>query len=245
MQPSFALQINRQYLDSVALIRKDFRWGRTLLAIGLILAVVPYVLLAIAYFQEGLWADLSPTQRFAEFLSVAGYFGVCTTQAGVLMTACTIVANERVDRSEDFLATLPCSRLTVILSKFSLVLFALTCSWLIHCPVILIGSRMGGGGILLGLPTFFAIFNISFCMCANGWLASIVSPLPAFAVLFALISPGIAGALFYALAWLFRVPSIQAYYLQFDTVFLLYGDACFLLGIIVFSRQSNRLHGAR
>lgn len=101
------------------LLWKDYRNNRIVVIAVLCFLLVPH-LLALWFAQP----------RFAESFAAASFYGFCISQLVVAVIAGNAIAGERVDRSAEFLASLPIARGRILISKLALALAVTAVIWL-------------------------------------------------------------------------------------------------------------------
>lgn len=111
-----------------ALIWKDYRLNRGYLLMGLVLMATPYVIGATVILRDrGRGAALA--SPWAELLAMAAVASVSLSTLTIVTLTGNAIAGERVDRSAEFLASLPPSRRQVLASKLVVPLAATVIIW--------------------------------------------------------------------------------------------------------------------
>jgi hypothetical protein len=177
-----------------ALIWKDVLTNRFPLLLAAALVVASYAVTAVL-----MGLDPSLTYRpwgwlVAETLVVGSLASHAAAQLSLAVLAGNLIAVERVNRSAEFLAYLPASRVRVLQAKATVL--AVTALTLLLVPLSIGGltAWLSGLPLLSGGPRYilFLVVSISavgFCASGIGWLGSCVLQSNAVAILFALVVP--------------------------------------------------------
>ena len=117
-----------------ALLWKDYRLSRGVLLLGAALFVGPYAQGCLAALHAH-WPGLPPAGDWPALLLTASSVSLAMSPLTLLILAANSIACERADRSAEFLAYLPPSRLEILVSKALLVLLAATLVWAVNLLV--------------------------------------------------------------------------------------------------------------
>jgi ABC-type transport system involved in multi-copper enzyme maturation permease subunit len=224
----------------IALLRKDLRIYRGAIVTAVVMICLPYIILtAVVVVQQNLHFD-------GFVLSARGTLSGLCSGAGIAVAAifggCAF-AVERRDRSADFLAMMPVSRWSIILSKISIAFTAIFVVWIVHASIIF-ATR--GDNFLLYLasgldrregagPLAHEVFYFSYVVSAAGivltfgisWLMSVFLRSPSIA---ACVGLGVLMAFFVQTQIAEIFPSL---YVLVAVAFGL-GFFCFCLGTILY-----------
>src|SRR3954451_22247010 len=114
-----------------ALLWKDYRLNRGVLVLGIALLLGPYAaVFAIALYTH--WPALPPAAECSTLLGTASVTSLVLSELTLVTLAGNSIASERADRSAEFLAYLPPSRLQILASKFLLALLAAAVIWAVN-----------------------------------------------------------------------------------------------------------------
>jgi ABC-type transport system involved in multi-copper enzyme maturation permease subunit len=117
------------------LLWKEARHNRVVIVFGLLLLAMPYLLAAYGVFwntRHGLNA------RWPEAFAIASLWSLIASQLTIGCIAGNAIAGERVDRSAEFLASLPVSRRKILASKLLFAAAAATAIWVTDGTVLLV-----------------------------------------------------------------------------------------------------------
>lgn len=111
------------------LLWKDYRQNRLVVIAALCFLLVPH-LLALCFSWTGA-SYASPTRsRWVENFTASSLYGFCIAQVVIALIGGNVIAGERVDRSAEFLASLPIARRRILVSKLLLALAIIAVIWL-------------------------------------------------------------------------------------------------------------------
>jgi ABC-type transport system involved in multi-copper enzyme maturation permease subunit len=117
-----------------ALLWKDYRLNRGVLLLGIALLLGPYAA-ALPVALLGHWPSLPPGRESSALLRTVSFFSLALSQLTLALLAGNSIASERADRSAEFLAQLPPSRLQILASKFLLALLAAGAVWVVNLSI--------------------------------------------------------------------------------------------------------------
>jgi ABC-type transport system involved in multi-copper enzyme maturation permease subunit len=171
------------------LLWKDYRHNRVVVVAGLLLLLGPYamVLFAIlAGFDE-------PRDGWASAFVGAAAYSLFMSQLTVAVVGGNAIAGERVDRSAEFLASLPITREKIVASKLLFALAVVAAIWLVNTGVFwsLRATIPGDPDFreekLAKIAANIALTGLVF-FCV-GWCLSSFLTSPTFSVAGALVTP--------------------------------------------------------
>lgn len=166
------------------LIWREYRLNRLILMVGLGLLVLPYVIVLSVIW----WTEESPP--VFEVIGCTAVYSVVFIQLTAALLGGYAIAGERNDRSAQFVAYLPVSRMRRLTAKLSVILTATVVLWGVDLLVFF------GLAPELGLSDYSSIQNILGHSAVAGlaffgvaWLISSLQSSPSFAVAGGLITP--------------------------------------------------------
>ena len=194
------------------LLRKDFRLNRMVLVIAATPSVVPYVIAIIFAVNES-YADSMPLQRsWAHLLLTANHFCLMQWPVAAALLGGNAFACERADRSAEFLAYLPPTKMRIATSKFTVVLVVAGIYWSVNLFLFWLGSSYIGDDSFQYLDLSDAMPKSSFAAIGLltfgcGWLASSMVNNTGPAVVLGLGAPVVLFAGFQFTSWLVGWPA--------------------------------------
>ncbi len=178
-----------------ALLWKDLRVQRVALIAAFCVIALPYGYAAYQYRSDGA-AVVPATAELRASLDHAGRISLMASLLVVAMLAGGAFAAERSDRSHEFLALLPPTRITILGSKALVVMIATGVLWLLNPYVIMrIASIVAVDSTLpaaSGDATLGTVSAMALSVLGTGWLGSILVANPASSLLIGLLSPFIS-----------------------------------------------------
>ncbi len=226
-----------------ALLWKDYRLNRGLLLLGMTLLLGPYAVVT-GWAVYGYWPSLPEAAMYVTLLGSASYGSLALSQLTLVLLAGNVIACERVDRSADFLAYLPPSRLRILASKFLLALLLVAVVWAVNLGFFyLIAPAVAPlpGDVVRDFPSFcWSMVTTSVMLFGAGWLGSALLDSPAIATSLGIGATLIVPFLPMATAHLFGWPAVQgrdelqAWCLR---ACLVVGSLCFLSGSAYYLRR--------
>jgi ABC-type transport system involved in multi-copper enzyme maturation permease subunit len=166
-----------------ALLWKDYRLNRGVLLLGVALLLAPYgTFLAVTLHAH--WPSLPGAAEWSELLLTASLFSLGLSQLALVTLAGNSIASERADRSAEFLAYLPPSRLRILASKLLLALLAAAVIWTVNLLVAwlvvpALGTSQGNPTDALSLQ--FMLAATAVMLLGTGWFGSALLDSPAIA----------------------------------------------------------------
>ena len=128
----------------IALIKKDIRICRLPIVAGVVLLLGPFAMAAVIVSNMPLWTEATRPSAWATQLGTGGYFSVMCSQSTLAMISGNIIAAERSDRSSEFLACLPPSRMYILAGKFIVLMASVMIVWGVNLGVQLIADWLAG-----------------------------------------------------------------------------------------------------
>lgn len=166
-----------------ALLWKEYRLNRGVLLLGVALLLAPYAtVLGVALHSH--WPSWPPAAEWPGLLLTASLFSLGLSELTLVTLAGNSIASERADRSAEFLAYLPPSRLQILASKVLLALLAAGVIWAVNLFVgEVVAPALGTSpaslaGSLAPRPLLAATAVMLF---GAGWLGSALLDSPAIA----------------------------------------------------------------
>ncbi len=225
-----------------ALIRKDLRLCRLPIVTGVVLLLGPFAMAVVIVSNMPLWTEATPASAWAVLLGIGSYFSVMCSQPTLAMISGNIIAAERSDRSAEFLAYLPPSRVQVLLSKFIVLAAAVVVVWGFHFGVSFIAYWLAGGvqaaeTMTTDLVPLRYLAAIGFAAVGSGWCASAMSENtgPAVALAFAtpLVLLGVLALTQYLTGWPYSLDYAKVYF----SACAVCGAVLFMSGTVYFLRR--------
>ena len=216
------------------LLWKDYRHNRLIVFAGLFFLLVPHLVALCATCHAKVYGPPVPSRWKMNF-SVSSAYSLAICQLAVALIGGNAIAGERVDRSAEFLASLPITRRRLLVSKL-LVALAITAILWLNAPLLLylvttsefspneIDFERGLINIAVTGLTFFSV----------GWFFSAFLASPTFAVVGALAVPlvVILGLDYgdYLFEWHLNDRNIELLELLYRTICLTLAPVCFAVG---------------
>lgn len=202
-----------------ALIWKDYRMNRALLVVAAAIVAGPYLIGVLVQFK-----DAQAVGRWGGTVAASALAAMATSLLVISLMAANAFSQERADRSAEFLAQLPPSRWSILLSKFILALTVSLVMWAVNLMMgLIVAPRLGGfeppldDAVASLLPTSVLLFGA-------GWAASTVMSSPVGAWGVSAAAPMALGGIILSVWYVFDIPAdgrIQP----------IYGAACIVLGV--------------
>lgn len=166
-----------------ALLWKDYRINRGVVLLGAALLLGPYAAV-IFWGLRAHWPSLPPRAEWSGLLTTASLLSLVLSQLTLVTLAGNVIASERNDRSAEFLAYLPPSRLKILASKFVLWLLAAAVVWCVNLAASeLLAPALGRapGSATDALADRSMLAAVSVMLFGAGWLGSALLESPAMA----------------------------------------------------------------
>ena len=166
-----------------ALLWKDYRLNRGVLLLGITLLLGPYVA-AFAIALHGHWPSWPPAAEWAALLLTGSSVSLCLSQLALVTLAGNSIAAERADRSAEFLAYLPPSRVRVLASKVLLVLLVAAVTWAVNLFIAdVVAPALGTPAVIPAddLTPRSVLAAAAVMLFGTGWLGSALLDSPAIA----------------------------------------------------------------
>lgn len=172
------------------LLWREYRLNRLLAYVGLGLMLIPYIMMtcAVIYRLARGW----DVPNLVEALGYLALYSIALSQVAVVFMGGNAIAGERLDRSAEFVAVLPISRLHRIVSKLLISSIATAITWLPNLLLLLMVSAVGSFNqrevaAAITMITFTAI--TAFTAYAVAWMVSSFQTSPTFSVVAGLMTP--------------------------------------------------------
>ncbi len=221
-----------------ALLWKDYRLNRMLLIFGAVILFGPYVVVLLAQWRTGLVN--ASAHVWAESLTSACMLSMGLSLLTICLLSANVFAGERADRSAEFLASLPASRLAVLLAKGIVVIgtitvIAATQWWVVEMLIPWVDPRINPS---LNEPLWF-ILSVSVLIGGAGWGASSVLSSPVGAAGAAMLAPMAVLSVVAGLSWKFGFPPENSLATWCEVVCLLSGLASFVGFSVAYVRRRD------
>jgi ABC-type transport system involved in multi-copper enzyme maturation permease subunit len=226
------------------LLWKEYRHNRVVVYATLLFILVPHLLALYACCRKCVLGNCEP-KLWREAFGVSSFYSFLLSQLIISVVAGNAFAGERVDRSAEFLMSLPISRSRILVSKLLFSLAIIAVIWLTNATVILCltgppaewGSTSWSeileilGGIAIVTSAFF---------CVAWFLSSFLSS-PTFAVAGGLLTPLLLLTGIVFVGYLLDVESLPQFDMFFAFAFfgtlLVLGPICFGVGTWYYLRR--------
>jgi hypothetical protein len=223
-----------------ALLWKDYRLNRGVLLLGMALLLGPYATVLAGALHDH-WPSWPPRGEWPALLQMASFFSLVLSQLTLGLLAGNSIASERADRSAEFLAYLPPSRLEILASKLLLALLTAGVIWAVNLSMTewvipALGTPLDSSWDRLSPRSLLAASTVM--IFGVGWLGSALLGSPASATSLGLGVPLVAGSLLaQAAAALFGSGAREDLPFWATLVCLTVGSLCFLSGSVSFLRR--------
>jgi ABC-type transport system involved in multi-copper enzyme maturation permease subunit len=223
-----------------ALLWKDYRLNRGVLLLGIALLLGPYAaVFPLALY--GHWPSLPPVGEWSALLLAASFFSLGLSQLTLALLGGNSIAAERADRSAEFLAYLPPSRLQILASKLLLALLAAGAIWAVNLSVTellvpALGEALDSSWDKVAPRSMLTAGTV--LVFGASWLGSAVLNSPASATSLGIAVAAVGGPLLaQAACALFASGAREAFTSCGMIVGLTVGSLCFLSGSASFLRR--------
>ena len=219
-----------------ALIRKDARLLRFYLRSAITAIIACYLVCAGIVVMTSQYQDAamqSLTSRTFLTLAAGSIYGIGTTGFFAAILAGSVFTLERSDRSAEFLACLPPTRMQNLVSKMTVVLGATTAMLAVHIIASSVANQIfpyvqvppGQGNILFGTLEWLTsvaiiVSIIGGALAVSAWLKSNGVP-----ILAGLLTPLLILSFVSLIGWLLDIPS------EGNTFQIRYATSSFVLGV--------------
>jgi hypothetical protein len=217
------------------LYMKDLRVNWIVVFTGLIIGAGPWILAPLLVSEYGEW-DLGSSLTWARILKFGSIFSILCSQATLGLLSGNLIATERADRSAEFLAYLPPSKIEILGSKILVLVTAVVLIWGVNLPLYSIALHLipsdplEGTGQIRSMLTMCAAAGI--CAIGSGWIASSYVSSPAIAALCAMMGPMFVSLSILASSYFLEWPVTESDYV--NTLKIAFG----VVGIVLFSAGS-------
>jgi ABC-type transport system involved in multi-copper enzyme maturation permease subunit len=232
------------------LLWKDYRHNRLIVFTALVLLLGPH-LIGLGILSVGRWVKIDTRNghavywtppKWQDILAGTSAYSLCISQLAAALIGGNAIAGERVDRSAEFLYSLPIRRRTLMASKLLLALAIAAAIWLVNV-LILVCAILSLEGVPKSLPrdvnwdfvlaiATFATTGFSFFCIA--WFCSSFIRSPAFAVCAGLLGPVLVASGVAFVDWLLTMSGLNEYRLSYHAGALLYLAICLTIAVVCF-----------
>jgi ABC-type transport system involved in multi-copper enzyme maturation permease subunit len=220
------------------LLWKDFRHNRTIVLVGSLALLLPYLLMICVM----LWWRKPPRPTpWPDAWFNAAYFSLCVSQLTVALIGGNAFAGERVDRSAEFLASLPVTRKRILASKLLLVLLIVAVIWSVNSLILFslrsqIGSLMEAVRVADVDRVFFREFTntalTGLLFFGVAWFLSSFLTSPTFSICGSLFTPLVFLGAIYFIAELLSPETAASLRRMIEPAYLIF---CFVAGLLGFA----------
>jgi hypothetical protein len=215
-----------------ALLWKDYRMNRALLIVSAVALVGPYLIGAAVQ-----WRDAQSTGMWGGTIAASAIAAMATSLLTISLLAANAFTQERTDRSAEFLAGLPPSRRSILLSKFVLAFSVSVGLWMVNLFMgLVVAPRLGQFQPGIGEPIDF-LLPTSVLVFGAGWAASTLMSSPVGAWGIASASPMVVGGMLFLCYYLFGAPSEEQVGRVYLVVSYALGGATLLVSSVVYVRR--------
>jgi ABC-type transport system involved in multi-copper enzyme maturation permease subunit len=221
-----------------ALLWKDYRLNRLLLAIGLGLLLGPYAAVVVWQLHSH-WPIWPQAAAWAQLLVGASTFSLSLSLLTLVLLAGNAFAGERADRSAEFLAYLPPSRARVLISKALLAFLVATVIWVFNLLVAegVVPALSAGpvGELAVGPNSHLATAAV--LVFGAGWLGSSFLESPTFATTIGIVAPLAVSSLLALSGVFLDWPPREDFGFWWDVAFVMVGVLSFAGGTWYYLRR--------
>jgi len=229
------------------LLWKDYRHNRLAVYTTLFLVFVPHLFaLYLAWYEPGNRPGFEVSQRAMYFVGSSMY-SLVISQLAIALIGGNAIAGERIDRSAEFLTSLPLTRIKILASKLLLALAIAAVIWITNLVIFgiaraLVNPAFPGGSILPGAPwTLFYTAIIGLLIFSFAWLFSSFLTSPTFSVGVGLAAPMILWSIFGYICYLFKLPEMPVSKIVFFSTIIIFhivlSLVCFSTGTWIYLRR--------
>jgi ABC-type transport system involved in multi-copper enzyme maturation permease subunit len=194
------------------LLWKDYRINRLVIFTGIVLLLVPHLIGLYAVCREAM-GEHYRVEEGQRILFGTSIYSLVLSQFTVALLGGNAIASERVDRSAEFLHSLPYTRGKILASKLILPLIVTAVIWLnalliwhvVHSTVAF--GRLGDAPEIYRGVFYTAITGLTF-FCVAWFLSSLITS-PAIATCGGLIAPLVVVGSILFVGYLFNMPEID------------------------------------
>ncbi len=225
-----------------ALVRKDLRLCRLPIIAGVLLLAAPFLMSAIMVMNMPLWEEATAASAWAVLIATGCHFSAACSQATLAMLSGSLIAVERADRSAEFLAYLPPSRLEVLGGKLIVLGSGVCVIWGVNLCLDVVAGWLAGDiqaahlltDNLVGFPQLAAVGMVAI---GGGWCASAcldnTGPPVAVAFMSPLVVLGLVQLCRYLTGWPDALDFARVYF----TSCAVAGIGAFLFGSVYYLRR--------
>ena len=228
------------------LLWKEYRLNRLILIVGAMLLFAPHAVALANAWQEGIpfnrhssYADPNKPNLASDLLdSVLMSLAVSQLMMGLI--GGHAIAGERADRSAEFLAYLPVSRIRTLAGKIVLPLLCAALIWVSNLLILyfaLADLPPPHARWIEGMWVMLGFIASSGLLCFSvGWLLSSILDSPTFAIGGGLVTPFLIMLGLLAPGWWFTLPE-ENYWRSYLYICLALSPVCFIAGTWYYLRR--------
>jgi ABC-type transport system involved in multi-copper enzyme maturation permease subunit len=208
---------------------REYRLNRLILITGAVLLLLPCVTALIIALR---WVPKTGA-NIVELFFGASVYGLALSQLTLALLGGNAMAGERADRSAEYVAYLPVSRLSRLICKLGLAAVTALVIWGVSLPVLAVLRSILPRNYVDEEMLFLAFVAITglvfFCV---SWFISSLQSSPTFAICGGLVTPLVIVMIWQAVAWLSEMRQGP----EFDQIIGIgYTVTCLLVAVICFS----------
>jgi ABC-type transport system involved in multi-copper enzyme maturation permease subunit len=227
------------------LIWKEYRLNRLIVIVGLLLLVVPHALAAIIAWCDPAGPRAFDVRNWSEVFVGSALYSLVVSQLTLALLGGNAIACERIDRSAEFLAYLPVSKVRILAAKMVLPLTFFALIWISN--LLILWMIWPAGEALRGKDDFatplWIMAGVGMVFFSVGWLLSSILESPTFSICGGLITPFLVvvglGCVAYLLirihAWDPVLDEFAAWY--YPAICVTLAVASFVVGTIYYLRR--------
>lgn len=170
-----------------ALLWREWRWNRRIVATGVMIFFLPYVIALVIMLWQ--WEELHGFSDVNEGLKTTAFGSYVLSQLTLTLLSGNAIAGERSDRTAEFLAYLPVSKRQRVAAKFVLIAFIASLVWGINWLIIV---SLGPWDVLFTreiLRPMMYLTLYSFAAFGAAWFVSSMQSSPTYAVAAGIATP--------------------------------------------------------
>jgi ABC-type transport system involved in multi-copper enzyme maturation permease subunit len=213
------------------LIWKEYGLNRAILIVGVLLLIAPHLNAPIGAWMEGGQSAGQWISSSWRNLGGTAVFSLAMSQLTLCLLGANAIAGERVDRSAEFLAYLPLSRLRILAGKLALVFLTAALIWGLNLLLISFATpevwQLENRAADTGRKALAGIAVTGLVFFSAGWLLSSLLESPTFPLFGGLLAPAVILLGIRAAAWAFD-------YHFHDIAWEWYWRTCPLLAVVCF-----------
>jgi ABC-type transport system involved in multi-copper enzyme maturation permease subunit len=228
------------------LLWKDYRHNRLIVFTALALLLGPH-LIGVGILTLGRWVKTDTrngqavywTPKWQDVLAGTSCYSLFICQLTAALIGGNAIAGERVDRSAEFLYSLPIRRTRLLASKLLLALAMAAAIWLFNTLIVscVLSSVSLTPQGRINWDFFLAMGMLAttgFTFFCVAWFCSSFIRSPALAVCAGLLAPFFVGSSIGLVDWLLTMSDLKEYCLGYPAGNLLYLSICLALAAVSF-----------